>query len=361
MKILLLWRYYKKYLFDFYAKHPQVSTLGFSEHRGEIFNDHFGWPAEITNYINKQGIGAELIIVNAEMLQKQWAAENKCNGYSEADWERQIVFAQIKRFKPDIVWIGALFNYCGAFVKSILPYCKKVIIWVGSPFLETIDSTGISVLLTENPNTFRRIHDRFERIIVTKPGFNENILPEINAVEKNIDVSFIGGISHLHAKRARILASLIQHNIDIKVFADIRNTCQPCSDKRYNDDVAIIEAVNKGPVFGLDMYRTMSASRITLNVHIDNAQQNAGNMRMFEATGAGACLLTEHANNIDELFVPHEEILTYHDEAETVAILKEKLAKRDEVASIAHAGQRKTLSQYTISRMFEEIKQAFDV
>ncbi|MBU1863550.1 MAG: glycosyltransferase [Candidatus Omnitrophica bacterium] len=361
MKILLLWRYYQEYLSYLYAKHPEMEKLGFDEHRQGIFSDHFGWPVEMMHHMNKKGICAELIVVNEKKLQKKWASENGFNEFTETRWEKQIVFEQIKRFKPDIIWIGALFDYCGEFVKSISSYCQKAIIWVGSPFIEKIDATGISVLLTENPNTLAAMHNQFEHVIVTKPGFSEDILHTIGAVKKKYDLSFIGGISPQHTRRVSLLASLIKNNIDIKIFADIRKNSRSKNDTCYTNDVAIIETVNEGPVFGLDMYRAMSASRVALNVHIDVAVNNAGNMRMFESTGTGACLLTEYARNINELFIPDEEILTYKNQDTLIDVIKKKIKNPDEVDAIAHAGQKRTLSQYTMSRMFSDIEPAFSL
>ena len=34
-------------------------------------------------------------------------------------------------------------------------------------------------------------------------------------------------------------------------------------------------------------------------------------MRMFEATGVGSCLISDHKNNNDEYFVPEKEIVVY--------------------------------------------------
>ncbi len=50
------------------------------------------------------------------------------------------------------------------------------------------------------------------------------------------------------------------------------------------------------------MYQVLRRSRITLNSHIDLAGREAGNMRLFEATGVGAFLLTDFKDNLHTLF-----------------------------------------------------------
>ena len=57
----------------------------------------------------------------------------------------------------------------------------------------------------------------------------------------------------------------------------------------------------QGEVWGADMYQALRRSSITLNSHIDMAGREAGNMRLFEATGVGAFLLTDFKDNLHTL------------------------------------------------------------
>lgn len=389
MKVLMLWKYYPPYLTYFYDKNPAVIKLPFEEHREKILDDHFGWPCDLSRYMNQQGIPTEFIIANAENLQKKWAEENKFISYSEKGWEKEIAMEQIKYLQPDVLWIPSIFDYFGDFVKSALPYCKKAITWVGSPFIEKIDVSGFSVLLTESPNTFRSIQKQFEQVIVTKPFFNSEILEKIGHIEKKYDMTFVGGITPNHSKRAELLAYLIKNGIDLKVFGyyeqprsgwqsallqaaghilkrrDVRSGLDVLKHSfvqtDYQRNVEIIKSVHQGPIFGLDMYRTLAESRITLNVHIDVAGTHAGNIRMFEATGVGTCLLTEHSENINEIFKPGEEVLTYKSKEDLLQIVREMLTQNEKVEQIAKAGQKKTLQSHTMERMFNDIQPAFNI
>ena len=51
-------------------------------------------------------------------------------------------------------------------------------------------------------------------------------------------------------------------------------------------------------VWGLDMYRALARSKITINRHINVAENNANNMRLFEATGTGSLLITDRKDNL---------------------------------------------------------------
>jgi len=88
---------------------------------------------------------------------------------------------------------------------------------------------------------------------------------------------------------------------------------------------------------------------VTLNSHIDISRGSASNMRLFEATGVGSCLLTDAKSNLQEMFVSDQEVVTYRsvDEClEKASYLLEHEAVR---AGIAAAGQRRTLADHTFA------------
>ena len=82
---------------------------------------------------------------------------------------------------------------------------------------------------------------------------------------------------------------------------------------------------------------------------------------MFESTGVGTCLLTEHSENISELFEPAKEILTYRSESELLNIIKEMLDQNERIKKIALAGQKKTLQNDTLEKTFNDIRHAFEI
>jgi len=69
------------------------------------------------------------------------------------------------------------------------------------------------------------------------------------------------------------------------------------------------------------MHRVLKGSRIALNVGIDLAKGETGNMRMIEATGLGTFLLTEYQDNIRKYFEPGVEVETFSSQGE----LEEKI------------------------------------
>ena len=62
------------------------------------------------------------------------------------------------------------------------------------------------------------------------------------------------------------------------------------------------------PKFGKAMYELLAKSLVTFNAHGQCDANNgrtkfvAGNIRLFEATGSGCCLLTDNLPHLEEFF-----------------------------------------------------------
>jgi len=109
------------------------------------------------------------------------------------------------------------------------------------------------------------------------------------------------------------------------------------------------------PVIGMNMYNLLHQSRVTFNKHTDQAWSSVGNMRMFEATGVGACLLTDTGHNMPDLFEEDKEVITYRTIDEAVEKVNYLLAHPDEAEQIAKAGQKRTLKDHTIMNRCQQI------
>jgi spore maturation protein CgeB len=107
------------------------------------------------------------------------------------------------------------------------------------------------------------------------------------------------------------------------------------------------------------MFQFLKDSKITLNTHGEKINF-AANVRLYEATGVGTCLLTDWKENIESIFVPDKEIVTYKTKEEARDKIKFLLKNDSLCKKIALAGQKKTLENYTydkrIVNMIEFIK-----
>jgi spore maturation protein CgeB len=123
-----------------------------------------------------------------------------------------------------------------------------------------------------------------------------DVLPTAPAAD--VDVSFVGSISVDHRQRIALLEAVAKRH-DLKLWGNRPQALAASSP---------LHRCFQGEVWGADMYQVLRRSRITLNSHIDLAGREAGNMRLFEATGVGAFLLTDFKDNLDTLFAPDREV-----------------------------------------------------
>jgi len=108
------------------------------------------------------------------------------------------------------------------------------------------------------------------------------------------------------------------------------------------------------------MYEVLARSRIAVNRHGDIAEGFANNMRLFEATGVGALLVTEAASNLADLFEPGTEIVAYENGDDLVDKLSYYLEHPDERRSIAAAGQARTLRTHNFALRMSELAEILE-
>jgi spore maturation protein CgeB len=103
------------------------------------------------------------------------------------------------------------------------------------------------------------------------------------------------------------------------------------------------------------MFRILAASKIVVNYHGDVAQSYANNMRLFEATGTGALLVTDWKTNLHEMFVLDKEVIAYRTSEECAEMIQYYLEHEDEREVIARAGQVRTLRDHTYNQRMQEL------
>jgi hypothetical protein len=165
-----------------------------------------------------------------------------------------------------------------------------------------------------------------------------------------LDVKALQKISQLTVKQSRV-TNIVDKVLDSKLSPDVaafhrekevfrrlpRRTLRQMYPNRC-----------KTPVVGIDYYNVLRESRIIFNKHTDQNMGCVGNLRLFEGTGIGGCLLTDTGKNIDDLFEPGKEIVTYRTVDEAVEKVAYLLDHEDERVEIARAGQKRTLRDHTI-------------
>lgn len=79
-----------------------------------------------------------------------------------------------------------------------------------------------------------------------------------------------------------------------------------------------LRAANRGEMFGMNIFSRLAPARLSLNIHIAAASEQAANMRLFDATAVGSCLVTDWEPNLPELFEPDREVVVFRSAEEAV-------------------------------------------
>ncbi len=104
-----------------------------------------------------------------------------------------------------------------------------------------------------------------------------------------------------------------------------------------------------------DHNRVNCAARMVLNINRDSMADVGFSppTRVFEAAGAGACLITDRWNGVETFFRPGEEILIASDAEEIVRLLREVSA--DEAKKIGEAMRKRALAEHTYTLRAQQV------
>ena len=108
-------------------------------------------------------------------------------------------------------------------------------------------------------------------------------------------------------------------------------------------------------VFGSEMLRVLAKSKITFHRRADLVDGCAGAMRLFEATGMGAMLLTDEDSDIGLVFEPGVEVVTYSSYEDCVEKIRYYLEHESERELIAAKGQERTMKEHSLDSRFSFI------
>jgi spore maturation protein CgeB len=351
-KLVLFWAFYPKYLQHFYQQNPQLAALSYQQQRAALLADNFGWPPALMRSLAAQGHDVEILIVNAQPLQQVWAREQGIE--FDNNWQFTIPLAQIRKFGPDAIWIGSMFQYFrGSYLAQLKAACQKLFAWIACPIPDNITLEPVDCVITSHANFQAQFLQQGKPSELLLPAFEQNIAAFLQQTPKDIDCSFIGSVTYGHLKRMQVLKRLVKET-PITIWSDppkflSRGLLSPKFIQGYLSMGAVRQRMQPG-VWGMEMYRTLARSKICINVHIDVAAGLAGNMRMFEVTGAGSLLLTENASNLQDLFEPNQEVAVYSSTDELIEKIRYYLAHPQECKAIAAAGQKRTLSCHSTAQ-----------
>lgn len=362
MRFLKLGVYAPVYLDRFYADRPNIERRPYSEQHSLLIGDLFGSSDFWTAGLRQRGFETCDTIVNAKPLQKQWAIENGLE-WNEPEWMERVAIAQVASFRPDVVLIADYSTLGAAFVRRMrdsVPSVRLVMGWCGAPYSDDSVFDEWDVVLSCVPELVSGFIAKGHRAFHLNHAFEPRILDSLDhSRERAVDFSFLGSIVGrvgFHLERERLLADLLK-STGLQIWADVPRRFDVrtlLSRGRKRLDPSILRRA-KPSLFGKAMFQQLRDSKTTFNNHIDISVSSASNMRLFEATGVGTCLVTDWKDNLPELFEPDTEVVTYKSALECADKVSYLLKNETERETIAAAGQRRTLKNHNFQERSERI------
>lgn len=365
MKIIIVDTYYAAFLARFYAQQNGLAAADYNTQLQSLLNACFGTSDFYSRHLNQLGCEAQDLVVNCVPLQQAWATAHKVPlsqlalkvphrlfrvpvlGKFLADLPglMDVAVAQIKAAKPDVLYCQDLSFFPAEILRELKQYVRLIVGQIACPLPPESFLKGYDLILTSFPHFVDRLRDLGVKSEYFRIGFDERVLSLLGDVKKDIDFSFVGGISRHHGGAIPLLEYLVEQT-GMRVFGYGADSLPSSSPIRQR---------HGGEVWGIDMYRALARSRITLNRHINVAENNANNMRLYEATGIGAMLLTDRKDNLHELFEIDKEVVAYSSKEEAAELVRHYLAHPEEAEKVAKAGQARTLREHTYAQRMQEL------
>jgi spore maturation protein CgeB len=157
------------------------------------------------------------------------------------------------------------------------------------------------------------------------------------------DICFIG----TYRKEREYLLSKLK-NYNLKIFGP--GWFLRCKNKQLRRKI-----MNRS-VKGHELAKAYNYSKIAINIFkkIDVLFGTKANMRVYEALGCGSFLLTDYANEIEDLFQIGKEIIIYNND-DLLEKIDYYLSNKKEREEIAIKGQEKVYKNYTYWHRINEI------
>jgi len=383
LKLLTISSMYPGYLQSFYMRFEQLKNLSYDEHYSLLLNDTTEFVGSYTRTFKRLGIDVKCVIANDYTLQQKWRKEN-CR---KSDNFKKVLLEQVKSFKPDILSIENLSFTDIEWLENVRRSVKSIKLIMAfhcstlSPkIIERLK--WVDFVITCTPGLKEEMENMGIKSYLVYHGFDEDLLSRITGGDNLSKNNFIfsGSLSAgagFHGERIELVENILKADIDIGLYVNLEKEYKIRTKQflflvneffrkihldRFRKYIPLLKYGEKPiknysrtllekqqqPAFGIDMFKLFYDSNIVLNFHAEVAGNFAGNMRLFEVTGVGSCLLTDNKSNLSDLFEADKEIVVYESIEDCIEKAKWLFENNEERIKIALAGQQKTLSCHKV-------------
>jgi len=389
---------YPQQIKNFYLNNPEIQFGSYVNQYKALTDFSYETAISYSKNLNKIGVEAYDIISNAHFLQNKWKEENNLPKDLPS---QELIIQQLKSYRPDAVWIDDFTIINSQWKTRLLrevPSIKLVIGHICAPYNSEIAEKFklFDIMFTCIPCFKEELAKQGVKTYLLYHAFETSLLNNINTGNNFPESEFLfsGSLytgSGFHKSRIEYIEKMLASGINMDLYCNLESKKKVLVKKTMYTVINSLKAANldfvtenvsflrkhksygdvpikyyskkliessRPPVFGYEMYQLLSKAKICFNIHGEVAEKCAGNIRLFEATGVGSCLVTDWKENINDLFEPDTEIVTYKSVDECIDKVKWLINNPIEREKIAKAGQKRTLKDHTFenrAKVLDEI------
>lgn len=372
LSFLIVDTYYPAFLETFHEAHPELGGADYDEALAALMATCFGTSDFYSKNLRALGHDALDVVANDRVLQAKWAAARNlalatpsarqklmrriphaARFTKEPGWILPLLARRIEEERPDVLYFQDIGLCEPWFIREVRPFVKIIVGQIACLPPAERYLRGCDLILT----SFPRFVDRFRSLGIgseyLKIGFEPAVLDRLTALPHPYGAVFVGGFADVHSRGTALLEKVAAEiELDVWGYGAESLPAGSALRKRFH-----------GEAWGLDMYNVFRNSKIVVNRHGLVAPENeafANNMRLYEATGVGAMLLTDEKDDLGELFKVGSEVVSYSDADDLIEKIRYYLVHDEERLAIARAGQERTLHSHTYLRRMKELEQIIE-
>ena len=365
MRYLFVDANYPAFLESIYRDRPNLAAASYEDQRTAIRAGLFGEAEFQAAALRALGHEADVIVTNAHAAQRAWAGEHGVVGMPRQRWgvrlrrgivpwpsrpipstNWDVLFAQVREYRPDVLYVGIMDSMPASVAAHLRTMTRLLVAQVATDLPPGGDYRAYGLVVSALPSLVRWFRDEGLEAESLPLAFSPAVLAEVPAVERNVPASFVGSFSSQHPGRRELLETVAEASVPLQIWTgDVQ---------RLPADSGLQGRLN-GPAWGRRMYEVLARSRITVNHHGAVAGPYAVNLRLYEATGMGALLVTDAKSNLSDLFQLGTEVIPYDSPEECARLVSYYLGNAGDASKIATAGQARTLRDHTWDNRMDQL------
>lgn len=348
MKVLFLETFYPE------AAEAQITTKTIESFEpNEVRNNFF------VDALKKKGHSVERVILNVEpyLLDTSNLSDNRGRLKRQMSLYLKILASLLPGMKPsptklvvkflkrisvssnyDVVLNANLNAIHSSSLRNIFPL-SKIVGLIASPLPGYLSIKDYHLVISSLPPIVEKMKRYGVRSKLLLGSFETSHYSEYVRPwsERDIPVCFVGSIGIHHLKTLVLLRVIAKKTEHLQIFTSAR----PLLLALFG-----LKPYFKGKAYGREMFEILGRSKICVNRHAWFARGFSNNMRMFEATGMGALLLTEESPNLHDIFEA-TEVVSYRGTKDLGIVVEELLADEKTSERIAKSGHEAFQSRHS--------------